>query len=99
MLFVCFFRIPFSAILKLTHDGQNVILQVNASDSDSTVYHFRLDGRLSACALYRAMTEMYYFYRRDTVGSDVMTQYCRDLKGTLVSLFNENSSLGEHLSS
>lgn len=90
------YRIPFSAIQKLTHDGHNVILHATGKDMETMLYQFRLETKLSACALYRAMTEMYYFYRRDTVGSDVTTQFCRDLKGTLVSLFNENSNFGTH---
>jgi len=55
---------------------------------------FRLVSHRAANALYRAMTEIYSFFRCDTVGNDISTQFSRDLKGTLASLFNEKTDLG-----
>nr|KAG5709076.1 hypothetical protein BaRGS_004715 [Batillaria attramentaria] len=55
---------------------------------------YKLVSRKAAVALYRCITEMHSFYRCDTVSGDVSNQFCRDLKGTLVSIFNENSDLG-----
>ena len=43
----------------------------------------------------RCVTEMHSFYRCDTVRNAVAAQFSRDLKGTLASLFNENTTLGE----
>jgi E3 ubiquitin-protein ligase MYLIP len=88
--------IEYSSIQKLTHDGYNLLLEIIGDDCVTTESHvFRLASRMSASALYRAMTEKYYFYHCDTVGCDVMSQYCRDLKGTLASLFNEHTNLGK----
>ena len=57
----------------------------------------KLTARLPASALYRAMTENYFFYQCETVGRAVMMQSCRDFRGTLASLFNENTEMGAFL--
>jgi E3 ubiquitin-protein ligase MYLIP len=88
------YRISFVSIQKLTHDGQNVIVQSTDDHANISVCHMKLSSRLIASALYRDMTEMYYFYRCDTVSSEVLTQYCRDLKGIVASVFNENTDIG-----
>lgn len=48
-----------------------------------------------AAALYRAVTEKHAFYCCETVRSDVTKQFIRDLKGTIISIFNEESTLGK----
>lgn len=48
-----------------------------------------------ATALYRAVTEKHAFYSCETVQSAVTTQFIRDLKGTLISIFNENTNTGK----
>lgn len=85
---------PFSAVQRLTNDACNLLLEVVSDDGTVSRQQLRLASRLVASALYRAMTEKYYFYHCDTVGRTVMLQSSRDLKGTLASLFNENTEMG-----
>ena len=56
----------------------------------------RLVTPRAASALYRSVTEMYSFYRCDTVRDVVATQFSFDIKGALVSIFNENTTLGTY---
>lgn len=51
---------------------------------------------MAANAIYRAVTEKHAFYSCETVRNAVTSQFIRDLKGTIVSLFNENSPLGKN---
>lgn len=44
----------------------------------------------------RAVTEKHAFYACETVRNAVTSQFIRDLKGTIVSLFNENTRLGKN---
>lgn len=55
----------------------------------------KLDSREAASGLYRAITEKHAFYSCETVRSAVTKQFIRDLKGTIVSIFNEDSTLGK----
>ena len=84
----------YTAIQQVTNDGNNLLLEVVSDDGAVIQQQLRLGSRLLANALYRAMTEKYYFYHCDTVGRTVMQQSSRDLKGTLASLFNENTEMG-----
>ena len=93
---VCFDdRIQYPAIQTVTHSGRTLLLHAVDDCGGPVSQTFQLHSSTAANALYRAMTEVYSFYRCDTVGSNVTTQFCRDLKGTLASLFNENTDLGE----
>ena len=65
-----------------------------SDDGAVTRQWLRLCSRLLANALYRAMTENYYFYHCETVCRDVLLQSSRDLKGILAALFNENTEMG-----
>jgi len=65
-----------------------------SDDGVVTRQWLRLCSRLLANALYRDMTENYYFYHCDTVCRDVLLQSSRDLKGILAALFNENTEMG-----
>ncbi|GAB1606786.1 E3 ubiquitin-protein ligase MYLIP-like [Argonauta hians] len=90
--------IDFHMMQKATLSNRLVFVQlINAhvSEEESRTVGFKLVSEKAAKALYRCMTETHSFYRCDTVRSVVSTQYCRDLKGTFVSLFNENTSLGK----
>lgn len=69
-------------------------METTSDDGAVSRQHLKLSSRLLANALYRAMTENYYFYQCDTVGRAVLLQSSRDLKGTLASLFNENTEMG-----
>lgn len=44
----------------------------------------------------RAVTEKHAFYSCETVRNAVTSQFIRDLKGTIVSLFNEKTPLGKN---
>lgn len=57
---------------------------------------FKLENCHSASALYRAVTEKHAFYSCETVRNAVTSQFIRDLKGTIASLFNENTALGKN---
>ena len=79
-----------------THREREIYLQlIDDSGELLPAVGYKLVSRKAAVALYRCITEMHSFYRCDTVSCDVSNQFCRDLKGTLVSIFNENSDLGE----
>jgi len=84
----------YSAIQRVTNDGSSLLLEVVSDDGSVSRQQLKLASRQVANALYRAMTENYYFYHCDIVGRTVMLQSSRDLKGTLASLFNENTEMG-----
>jgi len=71
-----------------------LLLEVVSGDGVTSRQQLKLASRQRANALYRSMTENYYFYHCDTVGRTVMQQSSRDFKGTLASLFNENTEMG-----
>ena len=77
-----------------THDGKCLFLTVINDNGENLTIDFKLISRRAANGLYRCVTEKYSFYRCDTVRNAVATQFSRDLKGTLASLFKENTSLG-----
>lgn len=79
-----------------THSGKFLILNIK-TDADDIQVNFKLVSQRAANALYRCVTEMHSFFRCDTVRNAVSTQYSRDLKGTLASIFYENTTLGEHI--
>ncbi|KAK3765862.1 hypothetical protein RRG08_026328 [Elysia crispata] len=88
--------IPYAQIRLATHSEKSVnITLIDDYGESQNEELFKLRSRKSAVALYRCITEMHSFYRCDTVGSNVQSQYCRDFKGTFVSIFNENSELGK----
>ena len=91
---ILLFSIQYQAINTVTHDSRSLLLQTVDDSGAGLTHTFKLVTHRAANALYRAMTEIHSFYRCDTVGSDIATQFSRDLKGTLASLFNENTELG-----
>lgn len=99
--FVMMEKINFQMMQLATLASRCVFVQLNklnylpSSYEEGSTVGFKLVSQKAAKALYRRMTETHSFYRCDTVRSIVSTQFCRDLKGTLVSLFNENTSLGK----
>ena len=91
----CVDRIPWCSIQKATHSGLDVMLHLLQEDGNVTTRSLRLTSKIAANSLYRDMTEVYSFYKCDTVGEIVSEQYYRDFKGTIVSLFNEKIDLGK----
>lgn len=84
-----------SALQSATHNALCVLLNTLQDDGATVTHSLKLSNKAAANALYRDMTEMHSFYHCDTIGSLVTEQYCRDLKGTIISFFNENTCLGQ----
>ncbi|KAG8224621.1 hypothetical protein J437_LFUL005789 [Ladona fulva] len=55
----------------------------------------KMESAQAANCLYRCTTEKHAFYSCETVRSAVTSQFVRDLKGTIASIFNEDTSLGK----
>ncbi|XP_053681204.1 E3 ubiquitin-protein ligase MYLIP [Anopheles nili] len=89
------YSVPFSAVkaaksikrsFRLTHMNEN---------HEETNVELKLPNNRTATSLYRAITEKHEFYSCETVRPNVTTQFIRDLKGTIVSMFNEDTKLGK----
>ncbi|ESO95088.1 hypothetical protein LOTGIDRAFT_206409 [Lottia gigantea] len=88
--------VAYPLIQMATYMDKSVVLKIYDTDGEpKNTMGFRLVSKKAANALYRSVTEMHSFFRCDTVRNDVSTQFSRDLKGTLASLFNENTDLGK----
>ena len=94
-------RYAYPSVHRITSCTRSFSLVVFRDDASGTngnadcTIDVRLSSRVAAGALYRCVTEMYCFYLCETVRDNVVTQFSRDLKGTLASLFNENSTVGK----
>lgn len=89
------FSIPFSAVesaKSLRRCFHLCYLNENYIDSNLVV---KFTSHRLAGTLYRALTEKHSFYSCETVHKNVETQFIRDLKGTIVSMFNEGTELGK----
>lgn len=87
--------IPFTAILSASSKRRCFRLEYLYLEKSSMLLEIKLDTSHAASSLYRAITEKHAFYSCETVRSAVTTQCIRDLKGTIVSIFNEDSTLGK----
>jgi len=87
--------IPYSCICLATHTGKCFYLQYLDTSHEEQVLSLRLDTSKLSNSLYRSVTEKHAFYSCDTVRNAVTAQFIRDLKGTIASLFNENTALGK----
>lgn len=74
-----------------THVGKTLVLTVANFEEDNVV-EFRLSTQEAACALYRSITEYHAFFRCETVRTAVKSQFTRDFKETLISLFGDEES-------
>ncbi|XP_031845564.2 E3 ubiquitin-protein ligase defense repressor 1 [Nomia melanderi] len=88
-------NIPYTAIQSATSQRRMFHLVYLSLDGEETSLNFKLDSSQSASGLYRAITEKHAFYSCETVRSAVTAQFIRDLKGTIISIFNEDSTLGK----
>uniref|UniRef100_A0A0C9RSS9 RING-type E3 ubiquitin transferase n=1 Tax=Fopius arisanus TaxID=64838 RepID=A0A0C9RSS9_9HYME len=88
-------NIPYTAIQSATSQRRMFHLIYLSLDGEETSLDFKLDSSQSASGLYRAITEKHAFYSCETVRSAVTAQFIRDLKGTIISIFNEDSTLGK----
>lgn len=66
-----------------------------SEDHENATLEVKLSCHATAALLYRAITEKHAFYSCETVRSAVTTQFIRDLKGTIISMFNEDTELGK----
>ncbi|KAF5287989.1 hypothetical protein FQA39_LY15571 [Lamprigera yunnana] len=87
--------IPFTAIQSASSHNRSFKLGYLSADNVETHLDVKLDSSQTANGLYRAITEKHAFYSCETVRSAVTAQFIRDLKGTIVSIFNEDSTLGK----
>lgn len=90
------YSITYTSIHLATHAGRCFFLTFLDHTGLSHALGFKLENCHSASALYRAVTEKHAFYSCETVRNAVTSQYIRDLKGTIASLFNENTALGKN---
>lgn len=87
--------ISFTNIISASSHRRNFKLEYFAIDNKVTVLDVKLDSCHVATSVYRAITEKHAFYSCETVRRAVTTQFIRDLKGTIVSIFNEDSTWGK----
>lgn len=87
--------ISFNNIISASSHKRIFKLEYLTAENKETVLEVKLDSSHVASSLYRALTEKHAFYSCETVRSAVTTQFIRDLKGTIVSIFNEDSTLGK----
>lgn len=88
--------ISYSSIHIATHSGRCLFLTYIEGNGEAVALGFKCESNLAANAIYRAVTEKHAFYSCETVRNAITSQFIRDLKGTIVSLFNENSALGKN---
>lgn len=87
--------IPYTAIQSAASQRRSFHLLFLNLDGEETSLDLKLESSQVASGLYRAITEKHAFYSCETVRSAVTAQFIRDLKGTIVSIFNEDTSLGK----
>lgn len=87
-------RLEYPAITRAEHQSKTCALKVMNDNGTERDLVLRLSSHLAANAVYRCITEMHSFFCCDTVHNEVSSQFSRDLKGTLASLFNEKTTLG-----
>ncbi|KAJ6645279.1 E3 ubiquitin-protein ligase MYLIP, partial [Pseudolycoriella hygida] len=87
-------RIPFSAASSATPMKNVFRLTYVTEDNSTEVLEIKMPRSKTATCLYRAITEKHAFYSCETVCSDVTTQFIRDLKGTIASMFNVDTKSG-----
>lgn len=90
--------IPYTAIKSASSHRRTLRLEYisdTTNEDETTVLEVKQESNQAASGLYRAITEKHAFYSCETVRSAVTAQYIRDFKGTIVSIFNEDSTLGK----
>ncbi|XP_050437012.1 E3 ubiquitin-protein ligase MYLIP-like [Adelges cooleyi] len=88
--------IPYTAIRSAaSHRRVFEMWYLAGVEHSETLLALKLESSLGANTLYRALTEKHAFYSCETVRGAVTSQYIRDLKGTIISIFNEDSPLGK----
>ncbi|CAD7089416.1 unnamed protein product [Hermetia illucens] len=88
-------NIPFSAIA--TAKSYRRIFKLEYVDDHNTrkELEVKLPKHIIAADLYRSITERHAFYVCDKVRGVVTSQFTRDFKGTIASMFREHTELGK----
>lgn len=87
--------ISFNNITSASSHKRTFKLEYVNGKGEPAILNIKLESSHLASSLYRAITEKHAFYSCETVRSAVTSQFIRDLKGTIVSIFNEDSTLGK----
>ncbi|RWS10342.1 E3 ubiquitin-protein ligase MYLIP-A-like protein [Dinothrombium tinctorium] len=90
------YSIAYSSIHIATHAGRYLDLTFIESNGELQSLEFKCESMQAANAIYRAVTEKHAFYSCETVRHTVTSQFIRDFKGTIVSLFDENTTFGKN---
>ncbi|XP_022094478.1 E3 ubiquitin-protein ligase MYLIP-A-like [Acanthaster planci] len=94
----CLERIGLDLILKESLNGKCFSVtypeETNGELSPVTM-SVKLQSKEAAEALYRAITEKHEFFVCDTVQKRIRAECVRDFKGTLASIFTENTEYGK----
>uniref|UniRef100_A0A1A9WN97 RING-type domain-containing protein n=1 Tax=Glossina brevipalpis TaxID=37001 RepID=A0A1A9WN97_9MUSC len=88
-------NIPFSAIAAAKSFRRTFKLEYVDDHSDRREIEIKLPKHAIAAGLYRSITERHAFYVCDKVRGVVTNQFTRDLKGTIASMFKEDTELGK----
>ncbi|XP_054711051.1 E3 ubiquitin-protein ligase MYLIP-like [Uloborus diversus] len=88
--------ITYASIHLATHSGRCMFLTFVGHSGEADTMGFKLENSDAANGLYRAVTEKHAFYSCETVRNAVTAQFIRDLKGTIASLFNDNTAVGKN---
>ncbi|XP_055637803.1 E3 ubiquitin-protein ligase MYLIP [Toxorhynchites rutilus septentrionalis] len=89
------FNVPFTAVKAAKSIKRSFRLTYMNEEHGEANAELKLPSHRTAACLYRAITEKHVFYSCETVRPIVTTQFIRDLKGTIVSMFNEDTELGK----
>ncbi|XP_030372577.1 E3 ubiquitin-protein ligase MYLIP [Scaptodrosophila lebanonensis] len=87
--------IPFSAIAAAKSLRRTFKLEYVDDHNDRKDLEIKLPKQPIAAGLYRSITERHAFYVCDKVRGVVTNQFTRDLKGTIASMFKEDTELGK----
>lgn len=87
--------IPFSAVEQAKSQRRTFRLTYLNENHVNSTLEIKLPDQQTASGLYRGITEKHAFYSCETVRSAVTAQFIRDLKGTIASMFNEDTELGK----
>ncbi|RZF33292.1 hypothetical protein LSTR_LSTR007637 [Laodelphax striatellus] len=87
--------ISYTAIKSAASHRRVFQLSYEQGGESCSLLELKFDSSLAASAVYRALTEKHAFYSCETVRGAVTSQFIRDLKGTIVSIFNESTPLGK----
>ncbi|XP_058057700.1 E3 ubiquitin-protein ligase MYLIP [Anopheles bellator] len=89
------YSVPFTAVKLAKSIKRSFRLTYMNENHVETHVELKLPSHRTAASLYRAIIEKHEFYSCETVRPIVTTQFIRDLKGTIASMFNEDTELGK----